>query len=145
MHFKETIEIDRSIEEVVKLFDDPDNMPKWLQGLKSSTPMSGERGEEGSTSKVVFQPGGTKMEMTETILKKDLPNEYTISYDGKGYSSVCTNRFADLGNGRTRFETSQDVSLRGALRFAGALLRGTIAKQVKNSAKAFKQFAESQA
>ena len=62
-----TITIDLPRDKVVALFDDPGNLPKWQRGLQSFEPLSGQPGQVGAKSKLVFQMGKRRMEMIETI------------------------------------------------------------------------------
>lgn len=41
MKFRQEIEINKPIEEVIPLFDNPDNMDKWMEGLQSFEHISG--------------------------------------------------------------------------------------------------------
>ena len=57
MKYKAEIEIDKSIEEVVDLFNNPDNMDKWMEGLQGFEYISGEPGQVGAKSRLVFKMG----------------------------------------------------------------------------------------
>ena len=63
MHYTSQIEINLPRAQMIELFDDPENMPKWMAGLLSFEPLSGVPGTPGARSKLVFQMGKRKMEM----------------------------------------------------------------------------------
>jgi len=44
--------INKPVTEVVRLFDNPENLKKWMEGLESFTHISGIPGEEGAKSKL---------------------------------------------------------------------------------------------
>ena len=52
MKYINEIEIDRPIENVVGLFDDPANMDKWMEGLQSFEHISGTPGQPGAKSRM---------------------------------------------------------------------------------------------
>ena len=54
-----SIEIDMPRDEVVALFDNADNLFHWQNGLQSFEHVSGEPGQPGAKSKLVFQNGKT--------------------------------------------------------------------------------------
>lgn len=43
MKYRTEITIDLPREQVIEIFDDPDNLPKWQPGLGSFEPLSRER------------------------------------------------------------------------------------------------------
>ena len=52
-------------ERVVELFDNPDNMSQWQPGLQSFEHLSGEPGQPGTKSKLVYDMNGRRVEMVE--------------------------------------------------------------------------------
>ena len=144
MKFKSEIEIEKPIDEVVGLFNNPDNTLKWLEGLRSVKHVSGEPRQAGAKSKVVMDSAAGRMLITETIINNNLPEEYIIRYDGLGYVSYSNYQFEKLGTANTRFIIQQDVELRGALKLASGLVQGTVRRQINRSTVCFKRFAEDQ-
>jgi hypothetical protein len=136
MKFQIEVEINRSVTEVVDIFDNADNVKQWLRGLVSSELISGSLGQPGAKSKVVFVSGGTKLELTETIRVKNLPEEYAITYEGVGYISWSRNQFFELSENRTKLLASQEIQFHGMLKLAGPLIAGTV------NMRSFKEFAE---
>jgi len=142
LRFRSEIEIEKPIDEVVQLFDNPDNTLKWLEGLRSVKHISGERRQSGAKSKVVMDSAAGRMLITETIINNNLPEEYIIRYDGMGYVSYSNYQFEKLSDANTLFIIQQDVELKGALKLAGGLVRGTVKRQLNRSTECFKVFAE---
>jgi carbon monoxide dehydrogenase subunit G len=77
MKYTTQIDIQLPIDRVVELFDNPDNMKKWMEGLQSFEAISGTPGKEGAKSKLTFQMGKRSIEMIETITVSNLPEEFT--------------------------------------------------------------------
>jgi len=144
MKFRTEIIIDRNIEDVAMVFGNPENTLKWLEGLRSVNLVSGDLGEVGSKSKVVFDSAAGRMEMTETVTVRDLPCEYATTYEGVGYFSWSHHAFEQIDQNSTRYILEQEVQLHGALKAASFLLKGTIRRQVKRTAAAFKKFTEAE-
>jgi len=144
LKFRSEIEIEKPIDEVVELFNDPDNTLKWLEGLRSVKHLSGEPRQAGAKSEVVMDSAAGRMLITETIVNNNLPEAYIIRYEGLGYVSYSNYQFEELGAANTLFIIQQDVELRGALKLAGGLVRGTVKRQINRSTVCFKNFAEGQ-
>lgn len=144
MKFRSEVEIDRPIGELIVLIQDPENTLKWLEGLRSVKHVSGEFRQPGAISKVVLDSAAGRMLITETIIRNDLPDEYIMRYDGTGYVSYSNYSFEVITTGSTRFIMQQHVELKGALKLVAGLLKGTMDRQIKESAQSFKRFAESQ-
>lgn len=143
MKFKAEVEIEKPLELLVELIQDPDCTLQWLEGLKSVKHVSGDFRQPGAVSDVVFDSAAGRMLIKETVLRNDLPERYMIRYDGQGYVSFSNYSFEVLSENCTRFTMTQEVELKGALKLAGGLVRGKIRRQLKRSAESFKQFAES--
>ncbi len=144
MKFKSEVEIEKAMDELIVLIQDPENTLKWLDGLRSVKHISGEMRQAGAISKVVFDSPAGRLHITETVISNELPHEYIMRYDGPGYTSYSNYTFEKLTKDSTRFTMEQQVELKGALKLAGGLVRGKMKHQLKSSAESFKRFAENQ-
>jgi hypothetical protein len=77
MNYTCSVEIDLPVEKIVRLFDNDENLKEWQGGFISIEQISGIPGESGAKSRIIFQTGKHRMELMETILVKNLPNEKT--------------------------------------------------------------------
>ena len=84
MKYEVQIEINQPIDRVIELFDSTENLYKWQEGLKEFKHLEGEPGQVGAKSQLRFEMGKRKIEMTETITVRDLPNEFSGTYEAKG-------------------------------------------------------------
>jgi hypothetical protein len=142
MKYTTEIEINLPVEKVVSLFDNPDNLKKWMKGLVSFEPVSGVPGQVGAKSRLMFNMQGRKIEMIETITVRNLPAEFSGTYEAKGVYNIVRNRFADIGNGRTNYSTEQEFRFSGFMKIIGMLMPGTFKKQSMKYLEDFKVFAE---
>ncbi|MFT4544883.1 MAG: carbon monoxide dehydrogenase subunit G [Bacteroidia bacterium] len=144
MKFKSEVEITKPLDDLVVLIQDPEVTLKWLDGLRSVKHVSGEERQAGAVSKVVFDSPAGRIFINETVICNELPDEYIMRYEGKGYTSYSNYSFEKLTDQSTKFIMQQEVELKGALKLASGLLKGTMSKQLNKSAESFKRYAENQ-
>lgn len=144
MKYTVTIEIEKPIDEVVALFDNADNLYAWMEGLESFEHLSGEPGQVGAKSRLKFKMGKRDIEMVETITVRDLPDEFTGTYDAEGVFNIVKNRFEAINPTRTRYISEQEFQFTGFMKIFGWLMPGAFRKQSMKYLEAFKAFAESQ-
>lgn len=136
------IEINRPVQTVVELFDNPDNMGKWMEGLQSFEHLSGEPGKVGSKSRLRFKMGRREMEMIETITVRNLPDEFAGTYEANGAFNIVKNKFLPLPGERTLYINEQEFQFKGFMKIIGFLMPGMFKKQSMKYLVAFKNFAE---
>lgn len=134
--------INRSRQRVLDLIMDPANFPKWQPGVKTFRLLSGEQGQPGARAKVVIETHGVKLEMTETIVERRLPDVYALRYEGKGVKNLVENRFYEDGPDRTRWVLTNTVDVGLMIAVAAPMINEIITKQNRDSMQAFKAFAE---
>lgn len=144
MKFRSEVEIEKPIDKLTELIQDPDCTLQWLEGLRSVEHISGEFRQPGAKSRVVLDSVAGKMVILETVLRNDLPETYRIRYDGQGYVSFSNYSFEVISENRTKFTMSQEVELKGALRLMQGIVRSKVRQQLQRSAESFKRFAENQ-
>lgn len=144
MNYSLDIEIDLPIDKVITLFDSTENMFKWMEGLESFEALSGEPGQEGAKSKLLFKMGKREIEMVETITKKNLPDEFTATYDAKGVFNIVKNSFEKVSEDKTKYITEQEFQFKGFMKLIGFLMPGAFKKQSLKYMNDFKKFAEGQ-
>jgi uncharacterized membrane protein len=138
-----SIDIDVPRDLVIELFDDVDHLPKWQTGLLSFECVSGEQGQNGAVSKLVFQNGARRIEMTETITNRDLPDAFDGTYEWSGGRNTLKNRFTALDADRTRWESTCDYEFSSfKMKMMGKLFAGTFREQNLKFMRNFKAFCE---
>lgn len=144
MKFSESIEIDQPAERVAELFANPDHLDQWMDGLQNIEQLSGTPGSQGAKSRLTFQTGKRKMEMVETITKRDLPKEFSVTYDTNGVFNTVKNSFTKLSESRSRLVVDTEYRFKGIMKIMGFLMSGTFKKQTRKYLEDFKVFAENQ-
>lgn len=137
--------IDRPREQVLELIMAPGNFAKWQPGVRTFQLLSGQQGYPGARAKVVLEVHGLKLEMTETIVERTMPEVYTLRYDGKGVKNLVENRFYEAGPGRTRWVVTNTLEFSPFTAVASGFIKDIIVKQNGESMKQFKAWAEASA
>ncbi|HCS20889.1 MAG TPA: SRPBCC family protein [Bacteroidetes bacterium] len=143
MKFTTEIVINKPIDEVIALFDDPNNMDKWMEGLQSFVHLSGTPGQPGAKSRLKFKMGSREVEMIETVTVRNLPDEFSGTYEAKGVYNVVVNRFSKISDTQTRYLTENEFQFKGFMRIIAFLMPGAFKKQSMKFLKDFKNFTES--
>lgn len=142
MKYTIEIEINKPVSKVIELFDSVDNMYKWMEGLEKFEHLSGTPGEVGAKSKLTFKMKKRSMEMIETITVKNLPAEFSGTYDAKGVHNIVKNFFYDLTGNKTRYVSEQEFQFKGFMKLIAFLMPGLFKKQSMKHLEAFKKFVE---
>ncbi len=137
------IEIDLPRDRVIELFDNPDNLIKWQKGLQSFEHISGEPGQPGAKSKLVYLNGKHRVELIETVTERNLPDEFNGRYEWPGGQNTLRNRFIKLGLSRTKWESTCDYQFSGLMpKLMGFFFPGMFRKQNLTFLRNFKAFCE---
>ena len=147
MKFSCQVTIDRPLNRVIELFNSVENLKEWQDGFVSFEHLSVEPGEVGAKSKLVYLMGNRKMELIETILVNDLPEEFTGRYLSSATTNTMRNRFTALDEQKTRWEANIEYSeLKGfMIKIMGFFFPGMFKKQTQKWLNQFKAFAEREA
>lgn len=143
MKFTTEITINKNIDKVIELFDNADNMQHWMEGLKSFEQLSGEPGQVGAKAKLKFQMGKREIEMVETVTVRNLPDEFSGTYDAQGVHNIVKNKFVNLGEDQTKYITENEFQFKGGMKIIGFLFPSAFKKQSLKYLKDFKNFVES--
>ena len=148
MKYTVAIDIEVPLAEVIKLFDNPDNWPKWRDGFVSAEPVRGSPGQEKSLTKLINRVGGRTIEMTEEVERKNLPEEMTCVYEAPGFWfgawNRVTNRFRELERDKTQWEFECEFRCRGLLKVMATLTPGMFRSASLKEMNNFKAFAENE-
>ncbi len=144
MKYTVDIEINLPREKVVELFMNPDNYPKWMEGLETYEVLEGEPGQDGTKSRYHFKTGKREITMVETILKNNLPESLELSFKAKGLYNKVISRFEVIDANTTQYISNQEFRFKGLMRMLGWFMSGAFKKQSFENVEAFKIFAESE-
>jgi len=143
MKYEVDISIDLPRERVIELFNNQENLSKWMPTLKSFNHKSGEPGEEGAKSTMVFTMRGKDTEMTETIVKQNFPEEFHCTYETTGVWNLQENYFTEPDKDSTHWRSVCEFKgtnfMMKAMLF---LMPGMFKKESCRYLERFKSFAE---
>ncbi len=129
MKYSVDIEINLPINRVIELFDNPANLSKWMEGLQSFEHISGTPGQPGAKSRLKFHVRNRDMELIETITVRNLPDEFSGTYETHGIFNIVKNKFIALSGNRTKYVSEQEFQLKGIMKLIGFLKSGGFKKQ----------------
>lgn len=142
MKYTNQVTINKPLNEVVDKFDNLDNMFKWMPGLVSFEPISGTPGEVGAKARMKFKMGNREIEMIETITVKNLPHEYSGTYDANGVYNIVKNYFSAVDAKTTLYKSENEFQFKGFMKLIALLMPGAFKKQSQVYLDKFKEFAE---
>lgn len=143
MKYQVEILIDKPLDQVVALFDDPDNLGAWQPGFQSWEQLSGEHGQPGMQTRLVYLNGKRRVEMIETLEVYDLPREFTATFEAPGMKMRVQSLFEAVGEQQTRWVSNNDGSVSGIMmRLVRLLMPGCFKKESLRFMRHFKEFAE---
>jgi carbon monoxide dehydrogenase subunit G len=144
MKYSIETEINKPREKVIEMFDNVDNLYKWMEGLEKFEHISGSPGQPGAKSKLTFKMKNRQIEMIETVTTRNLPKEFSGTYEAKGVYNEVKNYFYELPGGKTRYVTDQEFKFKGLMKCIAFLAPGMFKKQSHKHLASFKKFVESQ-
>lgn len=144
MKYTVETEINLPIARVVELFDDPENLKHWQPGLISFEPISGTPGQPGAKSRLKYKMGKRDIEMIETITVRNLPDEFSGTYEAKGVFNIVKNYFRPVSENKTKYISENEFQFKGFMKLIGFLMPGAFRKESEKYLLQFKEFAEKQ-
>ena len=141
---KYTIDISINIprERLIELFDNPDNLPKWQEGLKSFVQLEGKAGQEGSSSKMVYSGRKSDLVITETVIRRNFPDLYSVTYKSKGVYNEVVNHFSEPEPGQTIWKIINEFRFSGLMALMAPFMKSAFTSNTLLNMERFKAFAE---
>jgi len=143
MKFQLALTINRPRDTVWRAFDNPGNIHKWQTSLVTYESLSGIPRQVGSTARLIYEEGGHRLELTETVTVRREPQEFGGEYDGAHARNTLVHRFTESGPDQTRWELEAVFHFKGAAKFLAPMYRGRIEERLRTEADRFKHLLES--
>ena len=143
MKYEAVIDADRDF--VWAAFDNPDNLSRWQPTLKSFTQISGDPGQPGAVSELVYEEKGKEVIQTETITERRRPDFLAGIYDNAWAKSLIVNHFEAIDDNTTRFVCYSNMQFKGMMKIMSLFVAGSIRKRVEDYMDRFKLFVETEA
>lgn len=137
MKAEHRVVIDRPIEEVWAVFDDPDAMVEWQDNLISFEEVS------ESISLQTVRNAGINQELTVTLLEYEAPVLAKSRYEGAQAPFEVTNTFTAIDDGSTEWLAVMDLKLNLLTKALGPVLKPVMNELVKRNGRDFKNYVES--
>lgn len=134
------IVINKPLDEVIRVFGNRDKLALWQPGLLSSELVESHPYPK---YKLLFQFGRRKMEMTETILRDELPLHFDGTYKMKGVFNSVRNRFEKVSPSSTRWVSDVEFRFSGLMRIIAFFMKDDFKKQSEIIMSNFKRYVES--
>lgn len=110
MKFTCTVEINKPLAVVLKVWRDESKFSSWQDGFQSKEILSGSKGKEGSKSKIVLSQGNRKMELIETLKVDNLPVEHTVYVEHIHMNNYMTTSFKELTKDKTQYSCTVEYT-----------------------------------
>ena len=145
MKYTVDIVIDRSRDDVVTNFNDPEKLKEWMDGLEEFEHLEGTPGEVGAKSRLFFKIGKREINMIETITEKALPDRFSSDYEADGVFNKNEITFESVGADQTRMTINTDFQFKSLpMKIMAFLMPSMFKKQTRKNLKDFKTYAERQ-
>jgi hypothetical protein len=136
--------IQKPIDEVISLFDNPDNLIHSFPTLESSELIQGKAGQPGAKTRMHFKNGNRTIILIETVLVRNYPHEFTCAYEAPNIYNTVKNSFSKAGENTTLYTSEQEFKLKGVVKIIGWIMPGAFKKEGLKHMMRFKEFAEKQ-
>ncbi len=120
---KETLEVDRPLEDVFAFVGDFVNTKEWDPGVADASTITEGPVRGGTRYRVDVIFGGRRLPMTYEVTTWDPPNRVVLRGEGSTVTAVDDIRFEPTQAG-TRIRYSADLRLKGLLKLAEPFLKG---------------------
>jgi hypothetical protein len=146
MQYTVSIDINLPLDQMITLFDNPDNLKHWQPGFESFEPISGTPGDVGAKSRLMYQMGKREVELIETVTARNLPHEFSGTYETAGMWNEVRNRFEAIDGGKSRWTSEVEFKASAlTLKAMMFLMPGAFKKRSQQHLQLFKQWAEGNA
>ena len=126
----------------MELFDNTENNYKWQEGLKSFELLSGQQGQEGARSKLIYDGRKGDLEMTETITRRNLPDAFHGVYESRGVTNEVYNYFTEPETNKTIWRSVNIFKFRSLMALMAPFMKSAFTNNTLLNMERFKSFAE---
>lgn len=137
------IVINLPVDRVIELFDSFEHLKKWQPDLISYEHLSGVSGEPGAKTKLVYKMGKKEVEMIETVWVRNLPEEFSATYEADGVYNTISNSFIKVDANTTKWVcTTEFTFTKFGMKAMAFLMPFAFKGQTKKFLIQFKNYAE---
>ncbi len=134
--------IDASLATVWAAFNDSSNKGRWQQNFASYTHTSGDPGQPGAISELVFSENGKMLVIIETIAELREPVFLSANYESRYASTIIVNHFESIDENTTSWTSWCNITFKGFMKIMALFIAGTIRKRTEDDMHRFKLLVE---
>jgi len=140
------VEINAPLKKVVALWEDENNFKEWQDGFQSIEYIGETAHVKGAQAKIILD-GQQRIELLETIISNNLPEEKTALYEHIHMTNTQTSRFKAIDENKTLYTSEVEyVKFNGLLiKVIAKLFPSKFKQQSQKWMNQFKFFVENQA
>jgi len=144
MKYTCSVEINAPIEKVVALWDDESNFKEWQDGFQSIEHLGNTAHVKGAKAKIIID-GSQRIELLETIISNNLPEEKKALYEHIHMTNTQTSRFKAIDENRTLYISEVEYTKFNGfmIKLMAKLFPGKFKQQSQKWMNQFKTFVES--
>lgn len=143
MKYTKQIKVNVPLNEFVQKLDNINNLKHWQRGLISAEHISGDLRLFGAKMKLIYRFGSYTREITETIIKYNLPNEFHVNYTSPTTQNRQQNFYTKSDDGSTLWTSHNEfVPLNFRMRLILFFMPNAFKAQSITYMQDFKNFAE---
>lgn len=143
MLVEHAVKINKPIDEVWAVFDQPELQTKWHKPIKSFEHVSGRGNSRGSVSRVTYERSSGDTELTVTVDERKPPTHFVATYEGMQLPFVLTSHFTAIDDETTQWKAEIEVKLSLMQKALGPILKGAMGDLASGMGKDFKKYVES--
>ena len=146
MKYSGSIEINKPIGLVTKLFVESKNLKEYQDGFVRKELQSGKEGEDGAISKMYYKYGNRDMILTETIVSNYLPASFEATYHHEHMDNSMKCSFNVIDENTTQYIYEFEYTRINWImpKLMALLFPGIYRKQGEKWMNQFKEFVENQ-
>jgi len=134
--------IDAPRDAVWAAFDDPENLPRWQQNFRRRSHVSGEPGQPGAATDLVYGERGREVVLRETVTERAAPSFIAAVYDTPASKTLMVNHFESVDDRATRWNAWLNLHFRGFARLTAFFGARAIRERTETDMARFKLMVE---
>jgi hypothetical protein len=134
------IELPRN--KVIQFFDNTAYASQWQPGIKSLKLIDGTDREAGARYRIVYEGRKGDLTVEERVLKRNLPDEYTVFQRSRGVKNTIKHIFFETAPQQTMWRTVNHFRFGGMMRLMAPFMKSAFSSNTLLHMERFKIFAE---
>jgi hypothetical protein len=143
MVIEHSVVIERPLDEVWSIFDDPARQVEWQKDLVQYEHLSGRGNGKGSVSRLTFERDGGQTVLTATVEERTPPKRFVAVYEGMQLPFKLTSTFTALSDESSEWHAEIEVRLNLLQKALTPVLKGAMSELAQRNGDGFKRYVES--